>query len=137
MQIQAYLFFEGSCDEAIEFYKRALGAQVTMLMRIKDSPEPPLPGTHPPGSENKVMHASLRIGEATLMVSDGRCQGKASFQGFTLSLDARDEAHAKRLFDALADGGEVRVQLGKNFFSPAFGMVADRFGVPWMVIVPQ
>jgi PhnB protein len=137
MQIQPYLFFEGRCEEAIELYKKALGAEVEMLMRIKDSPEPPPPGMHPPGSENKVMHASLRIGEARLMASDGRCSGKPSFQGITLSLDANDEAHAKRLFGALAEGGEVRMPLAKTFFSPCFGMVADRFGVGWMVIVPQ
>ena len=136
MQIQPYLFFEGRCEEAIEFYKRALGAKVEMLMRIKDSPEPPPPGMHPPGSENKVMHASVRIGAATLMASDGRCQGKPRFQGFSLSLDAQDEVQAKRLFGALAEGGQVQMPLGKTFFSPCFGMVADRFGVSWMVIVP-
>ena len=136
MQIQPYLFFEGRCEEAIEFYKKALGAKVEMLMRIKDSPEPPPPGMHPPGSENKVMHASVRIGAATLMASDGRCQGKPRFQGFSLSLDAQDEGHAKRVFGALAEGGQVQMPLGKTFFSPCFGMVADRFGVSWMVIVP-
>lgn len=135
MQIQSYLFFEGRCEEAIELYKKALGAEVEMLMRIKDSPEPAPPGTHPPGSENKVLHAALRIGGAVLMASDGYCRGKPSFQGFSLSLDARDEAEAKRMFGALAEGGEVRMPLGKTFFSPCFGMVADRFGVPWMIIV--
>jgi PhnB protein len=137
MQIQPYLFFEGRCEEAIELYKKALGAEVEMLMRIKDSPEPPPPGMHPPGSDNKVMHASLRIGGARLMASDGRCSGKPSFQGFSLSLDARDEAEAKRMFSALAAGGEVRMPLSKTFFSPCFGMLADRFGVPWMIIVAQ
>jgi len=137
MQIQPYLFFEGRCDEAIELYRKALGAEVEMLMRIKDSPEPPPPGMHPPGSENKVMHASLRIGGARLMASDGRCQGKPSFQGFSLCLDAKDEAEAKRWFAALSAGGEVRMPLGKTFFSPCFGMLADRFGVPWMIIVEQ
>ena len=136
MQIQPYLFFEGRCEEAIEFYKKALGAEVEMLMRIKDSPEPPPPGMHPPGSENKVMHASLRIGGAALMVSDGRCQGRPSFQGFSLSIEAKDEAEAKRWFAALSDGGEMRMPLGKTFFAPCFGMLADRFGVGWMIIVP-
>jgi len=136
MQIQPYLFFDGRCEEAIEFYRRALGAEVTMLMRYKESPEPPPPGMVPPGSENKVMHASLRIGAATLMASDGNCAGRPSFQGFSLSLDARDEAEAERLFGALADGGQVQMPLAKTFFSPRFGMVADRFGVSWMVIVP-
>ncbi|MGH8738467.1 MAG: VOC family protein [Burkholderiales bacterium] len=137
MQIQPYLFFEGRCEEAIELYKKALGAEVEMLMRIKDSPEAPPPGMHPPGSENKVMHAALRIGGAVLMASDGSCTGKPSFQGFSLSLDAKDEAEAKRWFAALSQGGEVRMPLGKTFFSSCFGMVADRFGVPWMIIVPQ
>jgi PhnB protein len=137
MQIQPYLFFEGRCEEAIELYRKALGAEVEMLMRIKDSPEPTPPGMHPPGSENKVMHASLRIGGARVMASDGRCSGKPAFQGFSLSLDAKDEAEAKRWFAALSAGGEVRMPLGKTFFSPCFGMLADRFGVPWMIIVAQ
>jgi PhnB protein len=135
MQIQPYLFFDGRCEEAIEFYKSRLGAKVEMLMRYKESPEPPQPGMMPPGSENKVMHSSLRIGDAVLMASDGHCAGKPSFQGFSLSLTARDEAEADRLFGALADGGQVQMPLGKTFFSPRFGMVADRFGVSWMVIV--
>lgn len=137
MQIQPYLFFDGRCEEAVEFYRKALGAKVEMLMRYKDSPDPPPPGMVPPGSENKVMHASLRVGDAVLMASDGHCQGKPSFQGFSLSLDASSEAEADRLFNALADGGKVQMPLGKTFFSPRFGMVADRFGVAWMIIVPQ
>ena len=108
-----------------------------MLMRYKDSPDPPPPGMVPPGSENKVMHASLPGGGPVAMASDGHCQGKPSFQGFSLSLDASSEAEADRLFNALADGGKVQMPLGKTFFSPRFGMVADRFGVAWMIIVPQ
>ena len=136
MQIQPYLFFEGRCEEAIEFYRRALGAEVTMLMRFKDSPEPQESGMIPPGSENKVMHASLRIGETTVMASDGRCLGKPGFQGFSLSIAAADSAEADRLFAALADGGQAQMPLSQTFFSPRFGMVADRFGVSWMIIVP-
>lgn len=137
MQIQPYLFFEGRCEEALEFYRKALGAKVEMLMRMKESPEPPRPGMVPPGSENKVMHASLRIGDTVVMASDGRCGGKPSFQGFALSVIARDEAEAKRFFAALSEGGQVHLPLGKTFFSPAFGMTADRFGVSWMVLVPD
>ena len=135
MQIQPYLFFDGRCEEAIEFYRKALGAEVSMLMRIKDSPEPPQPGMCPPGSENKVMHAAFRIGETTLMASDGRCSGKPVFQGFSLSLTVPNKAEAERLFAALGDGGQVQMPLAKTFFSPCFGMVADRFGVSWMIIV--
>jgi PhnB protein len=135
MQVQPYLFFDGRCEEAIEFYKRALGAKVETLMRWKDSPEPPQPGVCPPGSEDKVMHASFRIGETTLMASDGRCQGKPSFQGISLSLTAKDDAEAERLFAALGDGGQVQMPLTKTFFSSRFGMVADRFGIGWMVYV--
>jgi PhnB protein len=105
-------------------------------MRFSESPDPLPPGMVPPGSENKVMHAAMRIGEATVMASDGHCQSKPSFQGFSLSLDAPNAAEADRLFAALADGGQVQMPLGKTFFSPRFGMVADRFGVGWMVIVP-
>ena len=132
MQVQPYLFFDGRCEEAIEFYRKTLGAEVQMLMRFKDSPEP---GHTPPGAENKVMHSSLRIGDATVMLSDGHCQGKPSFQGFSLSLSVPDAAEAERLFNALADGGQVQQPLVETFFSPRFGMVADRFGVPWMVVV--
>jgi len=133
--VQAYLFFEGRCEEAIEFYRRALGAEVDMLMRFKDSPEPPKPGCVPPGSDNKIMHASFRVGATTVMASDGRCTGKPSFQGFSLSLTVTAEAEAERLFAALADGGQVQMPLAKTFFSPRFGMVADRFGVWWMILV--
>ncbi len=135
MQIQPYLFFDGRAEEAIEFYKRALGAEVAMLMRFKDSPEPPPPGVMPPGSENKVMHATLNIRGATIMASDGNCGGKPSFSGISLSLGAKDDADAKRLFDALAEGGQVQMPLGKTFFASSFGMLADRFGVGWMIIV--
>ena len=135
MQLQPYLFFDGRCDEAIEFYRKALGAEVDMLMRYNESPDPPPPGVTPPGWENKVMHASLRIGGAMLMASDGCGEGPPSFQGFSLSLSVPDEATADRLFAALGDGGQVQMPLGRTFFSPRFGMVADRYGVSWMIIV--
>jgi PhnB protein len=135
MAIQPYLFFDGRAEEAIEFYRKALGAEVVMMMRFKDSPEAPPPGAMPPGSENKIMHASLRIGDAEVMASDGNCAGKPTFQGFSLTLTAKDAAEAGRLFGALGEGGQVQMPLGKTFFSPCFGMLADRFGVGWMVIV--
>ena len=138
MAITPYLFFEGRCEEAIEFYRQALGAEVQMLLRMKDSPEPPPEGTLPPEKRDKVMHASLRIGDALVMASDGHCSGSASFSGFALSLPARDEGQARERFAALAEGGQVRMPLGKTFWSPCFGMVSDRFGVLWMVDVgPQ
>jgi PhnB protein len=132
MPVTPYLFFDGRCEEAIEFYKKALGAEVGMMMRYKESPEPP-----PPGSDNKVMHACLQINGTPVMASDGCAQGKPKFEGFSLSLNARNEAEADRMFTALADGGEVRMPLGKTFFAKRFGMVADRFGVGWMVILEQ
>ena len=106
-----------------------------MLMHFKDSPEPHQPGMLPPGAENKVMHVNLRIGDATVLASDGRCLGTPNFQGFSLSLTVRDEAEAERRFAALADGGQVQMPMTKTFFSPRFGMVADRFGVSWMIYV--
>jgi PhnB protein len=132
--LQPYIFFNGRCEEALEFYRTALGAEVEMMMRFKDSPEPPKPGMCAPGSENKIMHASVRIGDTSLMASDGRCDGKPSFQGFSLSLSVADEDEAERLFAALGKGGQVQVPLAKTFFSPRFGMVTDRFGVLWMVL---
>ena len=135
MQVEPYLFFDGRCEEAVEFYRSKLGAEVTMLMRFKDSPEPHQPGTVPPGAENKIMHMSLRIGETTIMASDGRCQGQPSFQGFSLSLTVPNVGEAEQLFAALGEGGQVQMPLAKTFFSPRFGMVADRFGVSWMIVV--
>jgi PhnB protein len=133
--IQPYLFFEGRCDEAIEFYKKALDAEVLMLMRFKDSPEPPPSGTAPTGTENKVMHARLRIGQNVLLMSDGRCAGKPVFEGFFMSVTVPTAAEVDKFFNALADGGQVRMPPAKTFFSPRFGMVTDRFGVGWMVLV--
>jgi PhnB protein len=133
--IQPYLFFNGSCEQAVEFYRKALGAKVEMMMRFKESPEPPQPGMVPPGFENKIMHTSFRVGETTVMASDGCSAEKPNFQGFSLSLSVSSEAEADRVFAALADGGQVRMPLAKTFWSPRFGMVADRFGVGWMVSV--
>jgi PhnB protein len=135
-QVQPYLFFDGRCEEALELYQRALGAKVTMLMRHKDSPQPPPPGSLPPGSDNKVMHSAFQIGDTTLLASDGHCQGQQpKFDGITLSITARDDAEAERTFAALSDGGTIRQPLITTFFSSRFGMLADRFGVPWMVVV--
>lgn len=132
MYVEPYLFFEGRCEEALAFYRQALGAEVTVLMRYRESPDP---GMSPPGAEEKVMHANLRIGETTLMASDGLCKGQPAFQGFSLSLAVADEAEARRLFTALSAGGVVQMPLARTFWSPCFGMVVDRFGVPWMVTV--
>jgi PhnB protein len=138
MQVQPYLFFEGRCEEAAAFYRRTLGAEVTMMMRFKEAPPQPAGQCAvSPDAAEKVMHMSLRIGDTTVLMSDGHCQGNASFQGFGLSLTVANEAEAEKAFNALADGGQVRMPLGKTFFSPSFGMVADRFGVAWMVYVAQ
>jgi PhnB protein len=134
MIVQSYLFFDGRCEEAIDYYRRALGAEVKMLMRYKEAPIPP--EVVPPGSGDKVIHACLRIGETDVMASDGKCEGKPGFQGFVLSISVADEAEADRVFAALGEGGQVQMPLGKTFFSPRFGMVADRFGVSWIVVVP-
>ena len=136
MHVQPYMFFEGRCEEAIEFYRRAVGAKVEMLMRFKEMPEPREPGMITPETENKVMHAALLIGESRVLVSDGRCGGAPSFQGFSLTVEAKDETEADRLFNALGEGGTVRMPMAKTFFARRFGMLADRFGVGWMVIVP-
>jgi len=135
MLVQSYLSFEGRCEEAIEFYRRAVGAEVLGLMRFKDSPEPEREGKQPPGSENKVLHAAFKIGETTMMASDGYCSGKAEFKGFGLTLSVKDVASADKVFAALSEGGQVTMPLGKTFWSPRFGMLLDRFGVCWMVNV--
>jgi PhnB protein len=133
MAVQPYLLFDGCCEEAVEFYKRALGAEVNMLLRYKESPEQQ-PGMVKPGYENKIMHASFRIGDSMIMASDD-CTGHPTFQGFSLSLTVKNEAEADRAFAALSEGGQVRMPLTKTFFSSRFGMLADRFGVAWMVHV--
>ena len=133
--IQPYLYFAGRCEEALEFYRTAIGAQVVMVMLFKDSPAPLPPGVLQPGFENKVMHSSFRVGGSTVMASDG-CNDQSKFDGFGLSLSVATEAEANRAFAALADGGQAKMPLGKTFWSPCFGMVQDRFGVNWMVIVP-
>jgi PhnB protein len=132
--VQTYLSFDGKCEEAIEFYKRALGANVNMLMRFKDSPEKPPAGCGPT-DPNKVMHAQFQIGETVIMASDGRATGNPKFEGFNLSLVVKTEADADKAFNALADGGKVEMPLAKTFFSARFGMVKDKFGVFWMVLV--
>ena len=134
-QIQPYLFFGGRCEEALEFYRTALGAQVDMMMRYSDSPDPMPPGRLAPGFENKVMHATFHIGGSTLMASDGCEEGDGSFHGFSLSLCLPTEAEAQKAFAALSEGGEVNMPLSKTFWSPCFGMVQDRFGLGWMVTV--
>ena len=135
MQVQPYLFFEGRCEEAIEFYKKTLGAKVEMMMRFKESPE-----KNPncmPSDENKIMHASFKVGDTMVMGSDGMASGKPEFKGFSLTVSAKDEAEAEKTFAALSDGGQVQMPLTKTFFSPKFGMVADKFGIGWMVLVAQ
>jgi PhnB protein len=131
MQIQPYLFFEGRTEEALEFYQGKLGAKVEFLMRYKDNPDP---RHNPPNSGDKVMHCNFRIGDTQVMASDGNCSGKPSFQGFSLTFNAADEADAKRRFTALAEGGQVNLPLSETFFAKSFGMVADRFGLNWMVM---
>lgn len=137
MQVQPYLFFYGRCEEAIAFYQKALGAEVIEMLRFKDSPEPPPIGAVPPEFDNKVMHASFRIGESTVMASDGCDTENSSPQGFSLTLSVPDGTRAEQLFAVLADGGRVEMPMAKTFFSSHFGMVTDRFGVNWMVIVAQ
>lgn len=135
MRVENYLFFGGRCEEALEFYTKTLGAEVQMKMRFNESPEPHPPGTVPAGWENKVMHASFTVGQSHLMASDGCGTSKPSFDGFSLSINAPSEAEAKKLFAALSDGGEVKMPLTKTFFSPCFGMLTDKFGLGWMIIV--
>ena len=134
MPVTPYLMFNGRCEEALNFYKKALGAEVGMLMRFKESPEPPPPGCAPVDG-NKIMHSAFQIGGATVMASDGMAQGGPKFEGFSLTIHAKDEPEADRLFAGLSEGGQVQMPLGKTFFAKRFGVVADKFGVSWMLIV--
>jgi PhnB protein len=135
MQVQSYLMFNGHTAEALEFYKKALGAEIQMVMHFKDAPE----GQCAPGMADKVMHSAFKIGDTVVMASDGMCTESPNpeFKGFSLTLNPTTEAECERLFNALADGGTIRQPLIKTFFSPKFGVVTDRFGVNWMVLVDQ
>jgi PhnB protein len=132
MEVQPYLFFDGRCDEALEFYKKAVGAKVGMLMRYAEAPDKSM---LKPGTENKVMHVQFQVGETNILASDGHCTGKTNFQGFALAISAKSEAEADKMFAALAEGGQVTMPMAKTFFSPRFGMCADKFGVGWMILV--
>jgi PhnB protein len=134
MQVQPYLFLEGRAEEAIEFYRKAVGAEVVHVVRNKENPEPAF---NPPNSDDKILHSTVRIGDSLVHLSDGQCTGKPAFQGFSLSLTVKSEADADRAFNALSAGGQVHVPLSKTFFSPRFGMLADKFGIGWMVYVAQ
>ncbi len=136
MNVQPYLYFGGKSEEAIAFYKDAIGAKVEMLMHFKDMP-PDQKSMMTPGSENKVMHACIKIGDSPIFVSDGDCGGAPKFEGVTLTLNASDEAEAEKLFGALGKGGQVQMPMEETFFATRFGMVADKFGVSWMVIAAK
>lgn len=134
--IQAYLFFNGNCEQAVEFYRNTLGAEVEMMLRFKEGPEPPPPGMVPPNWGDKIMHTSFKVGQTTVMASDGCGPEAKPFHGFSLSLSVATEAEADRYFNALAQGGKVNMPLTKTFWSPRFGMLEDKFGIGWMVSVP-
>jgi PhnB protein len=136
--VQPYLNFDGRCDEAMVVKHPPIketcmiGAKVGMLMRFKEAPDKSMIS---PGSEEKVMHSAVQVGDAMVLMSDGRCTGKPNFQGIALAISAKTEAEADKLFSGLADGGQVQMPMAKTFFSPKFGMLADKFGVGWMVLV--
>ena len=133
MKVQAYRTFGGRCEEALEFYTKSIGAEVTGLMRWKESPEADMKG--PPGWEEKVMNAAFRIGESQLMADDGMGDKTAEFKGMTLAIEVADDAEARRVFTALGEAGNVTMPLMKTFWTSSFGMLTDKFGVPWMVNV--
>ncbi len=133
MKVQAYISFAGRCEEALTFYKKSIGAEITGLMRWKDSPDASMKG--PPGYEEKVMNVSFRVGETLLMADDGMSENKAEYKGITLAIEVADDVEAKRIFTALGEGGKVMMPLMKTFWSSSFGMLTDKFGVPWMVNV--
>ncbi len=137
MNVQPYLMFEGRCEEAIEFYKKTLDAKVETMMRFRESPSPPPPGSLPPGSEEKILHSALKIGSSQIMATDGHCAGHPDFQGFSLTLETASETEADRLFNGLAQDGKITMPLSKTFFSPRFGMVTDKFGVGWIVMAAR
>jgi PhnB protein len=144
MRVQPYLSFEGRAEEALDFYTKAVGAQVNVKMRFKDAPPMDAAkagcadmGGPPANSADKIMHSEFKIGDSLIMASDGYCSGKSNFAGVSLAIQAKDDAEAKRIFDGLATGGQVHQPLIKTFFATSFGMLADKFGVSWMVVAPE
>lgn len=137
MPVEPYLFFNGCCEEALDFYQQAIGARLEMKMRFQESPDPAPEGRLPEGWGEKIMHASILAGDARIMLSDGNCSGEGSFRGFALSLAAPTEEDASRIFTALSNSGRIDMPIGRTFWSPCFGMVTDRFGVQWMVTVTR
>jgi PhnB protein len=137
MQVNPYLSFEGRCEEAVEFYKKAVGAKMEFMMRYKEAPDKPPEGMVAPGSENKIMHCSFMIGDSRIMATDGGCTGGGKFEGISLALSSKTAAETEKLFKGLSEGGQVQMPLGKTFFSPSFGMVQDKFGIGWMVVTEQ
>ena len=135
MRVQPYLFFDGRCQEALDYYQSVLQAEILSIMRFKESPVPPDEGAVPEGSDEKIMHATFRIGDSVLMASDGCCQGEPNFEGMSLTITLNDPDRAEDVFSALADGGEIQMPMTQTFFAQSFGMVADRFGLSWMVLV--
>ena len=133
MKVQAYITFGGRCEEALEFYKKSLGAEVTGVMRWKESRDKDMKA--PPGYEEKVMNAAFRIGDTELMADDGMGESTPEFKGMTLAIETADDAEARRIFTALGEGGMVTMPLVKTFWTSSFGMLTDKFGVPWMVNV--
>ena len=136
MNVQPYVFFDGKCEEALEFYKGAVGAKVDMLMRFKEAP-PEAQANMSPGSKEKVMHAAFKIGDTQILASDGECHGKPAFQGFSLTINAANDAEADKVFGALGKGGKVTMPMTSTFFASRFGMLADKFGVNWMVLAEK
>ena len=136
MNVQPYVFFDGKCEEALEFYKGAIGAKVDMVMHFKEAPAE-MQAQMSPGSKDKVMHAAFRVGDTQILASDGECNGKPAFQGFSLTINAANDAEAEKLFGALGKGGKVTQPMTETFFASRFGMLADKFGVNWMVITPK
>lgn len=146
MNVQPYLSFEGRAEEALDFYAKAVGAQIGLKMRFKEAP--PMDPSETPGngcadmgsapvnSAEKIMHSEFKIGDSLIMATDGMCSGKANFAGVSLTIQTKDDAEAKQVFDALGAGGQVMQPLIKTFFATSFGMLADKFGVNWLVIAP-
>lgn len=129
--LDSYLFFNGNCAEAMRFYERVLGGKMETMMTYGQSPQP----EHcPAGSQDRIMHARLVLDGRALMASDTPAgQPNPGMNGFSLSLNYSTADEGRRVFDALAAGGKVHMPMGKTFWAEAFGMLADRFGTPWMV----
>ncbi|WP_250124683.1 VOC family protein [Chroococcidiopsis sp. CCMEE 29] len=137
MKLNPYLMFNGQCEAAFKFYEQCLGGKITTMMPYGESPEPLMTDQLTPEWRNKIMHVSLTIGDQELMGSDSPPEYDEEAKGFSVSISLNDPIEGERIFNTLAENGTVRMPFQQTFWAYRFGMLVDRFGIPWMINCDQ